>query len=231
MFDFALVIESLPEIAQGIGLTLQLLILSLLFGTVLGVVTVLMRISGSILLSWPAFIYIYIFRGTPMLVQLFVIYYGVAQFEWIRDSLFWPFLRDPYWCAILALTLNGGAYMAEIFRGGIQGVDKGLQEAASAIGLSKRQRFTYITAPIAIRLSLHAYSNEIISLLKATALASTITMNDMTGVARTIVAKTFAPYEIFISAAIVYLMMTWVIQTGVSVVEGRLNRYIVRPGG
>lgn len=230
MFDFALVFESLPEIAQGIGLTLQLLVLSLLFGTVLGVVTVLMRISGSILLSWPAFIYIYIFRGTPMLVQLFVIYYGVAQFEWIRDSLFWPFLRDPYWCAILALTLNGGAYMAEIFRGGIQGVDKGLHEAAAAIGLSKRQRFTYITAPIAIRLSLPAYSNEIISLLKATALASTITMNDMTGVARTIVAKTFAPYEIFISAAIVYLMMTWVIQNGVSLVERRLNRYIVRPG-
>ncbi len=225
-FDFELIFASLPKIASGVGLTLQLLALSLLLGTILAVITVLMRMSNSRFLTWPAFAYVYIFRGTPMLVQLFVIYYGVAQFEWIQKSVFWPILREPYWCAILAFTLNMGAYTSEIFRGGIQAVDKGLLEAASALGISKSQRFVYITAPIAIRLSLPAYGNEMISLLKATALASTITMSDTTGVARTIVAKTFAPYEIFISAAIIYLVMTWFIQRGVRVVEHRFNRYL-----
>ena len=136
-FDFELIFASLPKIASGVGLTLQLLALSLLLGTILAVITVLMRMSNSRFLTWPAFAYIYIFRGTPMLVQLFVIYYGVAQFEWIQKSVFWPILREPYWCAILAFTLNMGAYTSEIFRGGIQAVDKGLLEAASALGISK----------------------------------------------------------------------------------------------
>ncbi len=225
-FDFALVFESLPEIATGVGLTLELLLLSLILGTLLAVIAVLMRMSTLPILSWPAFVYIYIFRGTPMLVQLFVIYYGVSQFESVQNSFLWPILREPFWCAILAFTLNMGAYTAEIFRGGIQAVDKGLLEAASALGISKAKRFIYVTAPIATRLSMPAYSNEMISLLKATALASTITMNDTTGVARTIVARTFAPYEIFISAAIIYLVMAWVIQKGTAHAEQRLNRYL-----
>lgn len=225
-FDIALVFQSLPQIMDGIGLTLQLLIFSVILGFVLAVVTVLMRISGVWFLAWPAFLYIYVFRGTPMLVQLFLIYYGLAQFESLQESIFWPLLREPYYCAILSFTLAAGAYGAEILRGGIQGVDAGLLEAGSALGLSKRHRFTHITAPIAMRLSLPAYSNEVISLLKATALASTITMNDVTGVARTIVAKTFAPYEIFLSAAVVYLGLAFVIQRGLVLYERRLNRYI-----
>lgn len=225
-FDIALVFQSLPQIVDGIGLTLQLLIFSVILGFALSVVTVLMRISGVWFLAWPAFLYIYVFRGTPMLVQLFLIYYGLAQFESLQESIFWPLLREPYYCAILSFTLAAGAYGAEILRGGIQGVDAGLLEAGSALGLSKRHRFTHITAPIAMRLSLPAYSNEVISLLKATALASTITMNDVTGVARTIVAKTFAPYEIFLSAAVVYLGLAFVIQRGLAMYERRLNRYI-----
>ena len=161
-----------------------------------------------------------------MLVQLFVIYYGLPQFEWIQQSVLWPFLREPFYCAILSFTLAAGAYGAEILRGGIQGVDRGLLEAGSALGLSVRHRFTHITAPIALRLSLPAFSNEVISLLKATALASTVTLLDMTGVARTIVAKTFAPYEIFISAAIIYLILTWFIQKGFGLLEARMSRYV-----
>ncbi len=225
-FEFSLIYESLPKIFEGIGLTLQLLFFSILLGTMLALATVLMRISGRWYLEWPSFVYIYIFRGTPMLVQLFVIYYGLPQFQFIQDSLFWPLPREPFYCAILSFTLAAGAHGAEILRGGIQGVDKGLLEAGSALGISTRHRFTYITAPIAIRLSLPAYTNEVISLLKATALASTITMHDVTGVARTIVAQTFAPYEIFISAAIVYLGLAWIIQTGMGLYERRLNRYI-----
>ena len=161
-----------------------------------------------------------------MLVQIFIIYYGLSQFEAVRDSALWPVLREPYWCAVLALSLNCGAYTAEILRGGIQGVDRGLHEAGRALGLSASQRFLHVTAPIAVRLALPAYGNEIVSLLKGTALVSMITMSDITGVARTIVAKTFAPYEIFISAAIVYLAITWVIQRGVGHAERHFSRYV-----
>jgi polar amino acid transport system permease protein len=223
-FDLALILDSVPKLLDGIELTLQLLLLSALFGTFLGVLTCAARLSGSPLLRWPAWLYITLFRGTPLLVQIFIIYYGLAQFEAIRDSFLWTFLREPYWCAILAFALNTGAYTGEIFRGGVQGVDKGLTEAAWALGLNRWHRLRYILAPIALRLSLPAYGNDMISLLKGTALASTITLLDITGVARNIVAKTFAPYEIFISAAIVYLCMTWVIQRLVAWAEWRLNR-------
>ena len=210
----------------GIGLTLQLLVLATILGTILAVIIALMRISNIPLLNWPAIVYIYIFRGTPMLVQIFVIYYGLSQFQIIRDSFLWIALREPFWCAIIAFSLNAGAYTAEILRGAIQGVDKGLLKASTALGLSKSQSFIHITTPIAIRLALPAFGNETISLLKSTALASIITMFDITGVARTIMAETFSPYEVFISAAIVYLFLAWFIQLGITIAERRFNRYM-----
>ena len=230
-FDIGLVFESIPKMLAGLGLTLELLLLSSLIGLVLAVITLLMRISGRWFLVAPAVTYIYIFRGTPILVQIFIIYYGLPQFELIRDSVFWPFLREPFWCAIVALSLNAGAYVSEILRGGVLGVDKGVLEAASALGISKTQSFIYITSPIAIRLSLPAYSNDIISMTKATALASTITLLDMTGVARTIVAQTFAPYEIFISVAIIYMIIAWMVQRGFGMLEKRMSRYLKATAG
>lgn len=225
-FDFGLIASSLPLIVSGISVTLQLLLLSSVLGLLLAVGILLMRISGRWYLAWPAMAYIYFFRGTPILVQIFLIYHGLPQFEFVRDSIFWPILREPFGCCVLALTLNSGAYVSEILRGGVMGVERGLTEAASALGLSARQRFIYIVSPIAIRLSLPAYSNDFISMLKATALASTVTLLDITGVARTIVAKTFAPYEIFISAAIIYLLMTWLIQIGFGRLEAYASRYV-----
>ncbi len=225
-FDVSLVIDSLPRLIGGIGLTLELLFLSIFFGFLLAVVLLLMRISNLWYLSWPAFLYAYLFRGTPILVQIFVIYYGLPQFEFVRESPLWPILREPFGCALIALSLNDAAYVSEILRGGILGVDKGLHEAGRALGLSRSQRFIYVTTPIAVRLAIPAYSNDTISMLKATALASTITLLDMTGVARTIVAETFAPYEIFLSAAIVYLVMTWIIQQGMGMLEKRMSRYL-----
>ena len=225
-FDIELVFGSIPKMLVGLGLTLELLFLSSFIGLVLAVVTLLMRISGRWVLVAPAVAYIYVFRGTPILVQIFVIYYGLPQFEFIREGVLWPILREPFWCAVIALSLNAGAYVSEILRGGVLGVDKGLLEAASALGISKPQRFIYIVSPIAIRLSLPAYSNDIISMTKATALASTITLLDMTGVARTLVAQTFAPYEIFISAAIIYMVMAWIIQRSFGMLEKRMSRYL-----
>ena len=159
-------------------------------------------------------------------MQIFIIYYGFPQLEFIRDSFLWPMFRDPFGCAIFALTLNTGAYVSEILRGGVLGVDRGILEAGSALGLSVRQKFIYLTTPIATRLALPAYGNDIISLLKSTALASTITLADMTGIARTLVAQTFAPYEIFISLAIVYMILTWILQKSLGRVERYLGRYM-----
>jgi len=227
-FDFNLVLQSLPTMLQGIGITLKLLLVSGFLGLALAIVLLLMRISGKFYLDWLAQVYIYIFRGTPILVQIFIIYYGLPQFEAIRESIFWSILREPTGCAILALTLNTGAYVSEILRGGVIGVDKGLLEAGSALGMSARQKFIHITSPLAIRLALPAYSNDVISLLKSTALASTITIADMTGIARTIVAETYAPYEIFISLAIVYMIFTLGIQKLFKLIEMYLSRYTRR---
>ena len=221
-----LIVDSIPKMLVGIGLTLHLLFLSTFIGLIFAVITLLMRISGRWFLAWPAMAYIYVFRGTPILVQIFLIYYGLPQFEFIRESFAWTVLREPFGCAVVALSLNAGAYVSEILRGGVLGVDRGLHEAGRSLGLKAHQRFIYVTTPIAVRLAIPAYGNDCISMLKATALASTVTLMDMTGVARTIVAKTFAPYEIFIAAAIIYLVMTWVIQRGFGLFERRMSRYV-----
>jgi len=226
MIDIPLIVDSIPKMLMGIGLTLQLLFLSGALGLALAVVLLLMRISGRWYLAAPTMVYIYIFRGTPILVQIFIVYYGFPQLEFIRESIFWPILREPFGCAIVALTLNTGAYVSEILRGGVLGVDRGLKEAGAALGLSAPQRFIYVTTPIAVRLALPAYSNDVISLLKSTALASTITLLDMMGIARTIVAETYAPYEIFISLMVIYLVLTWIIQRSFGLIERRLSRYV-----
>jgi|TARA_B100000676_G_scaffold26907_1_gene24666 octopine/nopaline transport system permease protein len=226
--DYTLIAESLPVMLKGIGITFQLLFISGFLGLILAIFLLLMRLSGKWYLSFPAQVYIYIFRGTPILVQIFIIYYGLPQFGFIRSSIFWPILREPMGCAIVALSLNTGAYVSEILRGGVLAVGKGLIEAGSALGMSAYQKFVYITAPIATRIALPAYSNDVISLLKSTALASTITIADMTGIARTIVANTYAPYEIFISLAIVYLIFTFILQKSFGYLEQYLGRYTKR---
>ena len=226
-FDLDLILDSIPKMLEGIGLTFQLLFLSLALGTALGIFLLILRISGRWYLSWPTMVYIYIFRGTPILVQIFIIYFGFPQLDFIRNNdILWPILREPFGCAIVALTLNTGAYVSEIFRGGVIGVDRGLKEAGAALGLSVTHRFIYITAPIAIRLSLPAYSNDVISLMKSTALASTITLLDMMGIARTIVAETYAPYEIFVSVMVIYLVITWAIQRTFGWIEKRMSRHV-----
>lgn len=227
-FDLNLIVQSLPQMLAGFGITLKLLLVSGFLGLILAVLLLLMRLSGKFYLDWVAQVYIYVFRGTPILVQIFIVYYGLPQFEAVRESFLWPILREPTGCAILALTLNTGAYVSEILRGGVLGVDKGLLEAASALGMSARHKFIYITTPIATRLALPAYSNDVISLLKSTALASTITIADMTGIARTIVADTYAPYEVYISLAIVYMIFTLGLQKLFGVIERYLGRYTQR---
>jgi octopine/nopaline transport system permease protein len=227
-FDFALVIDSIPKMLAGIGLTFQLLFLSGILGLLLAVILLLMRMSKRWYLVAPSMVYIYVFRGTPILVQIFIIYNGLPQFEFIRESILWPILREPFGCAIVALSMNTGAYVSEILRGGVLGVDRGLSEAGAALGLSLRQRAIYIVAPIAIRLAIPAYSNDFISLMKSTALVSTITLLDMMGIAMTIYGETYAPYEVFISLAIIYMILTWIIQKAFGRFEKRMSRYLCK---
>ncbi len=227
-FDFALLFESIPRMLEGIGVTFQLLIYSSLLGLVLAFIVLMMRISGKWYLSAPAYAYIYVFRGTPILVQIFVIYYGLSQFTWLQEAgwVWDSVLKQPFWCCVIALSLNAGAYVSEIMRGGIIGVDKGTIEAAKALGIGIVDRFIYIISPIAIRLALPAYSNDMISMAKATSLASTVTLLDVTGVARTIQAETFSPYEVFIAAAVIYIVIAWLLQKGFGLLEQRMSRYV-----
>ena len=219
--DFA--IEHLPRLLKAAKLTIELTLLSLFFGIFVGVFFALLRISNSKVLYYISYYYSYIFRGTPLLVQIFIIYFGLAQLEWIRESFLWVFLKEPYSCAILAFTLNTGAYSSEIFRSAFETINKGIVEAAQGLGLNKINTFFKIKLPIAIRQSLPAYGNEMILMLKGTSLASTVTLLDLTGVAKHIISTTFRPVEVFIVAGSIYLLMTFVIHNLIKYLEKRYN--------
>ena len=219
--DFA--IEHLPRLLKAAKLTIELTLLSLFFGIFVGVFFALLRTSNSKVLYYISYYYSYIFRGTPLLVQIFIIYFGLAQLEWIRESFLWVFLKEPYSCAILAFTLNTGAYSSEIFRSAFETVNKGIIEAAEGLGLNKINTFFKIKLPIAIRQSLPAYGNEMILMLKGTSLASTVTLLDLTGVAKHIISTTFRPVEVFIVAGSIYLLMTFIIHNFIKFLEKKYN--------
>ncbi|MGK8252319.1 ABC transporter permease [Moraxella lacunata] len=192
--------------------TLELVALSSIIGLIFGVVLALLRLSKNPLVQVFPFLYIFFFRGTPLLVQIFLIYYGLGQFKAIQESVLWkPVLSQAYWCAIIAFTLNTAAYVAEIVRGAIQAVPRGELEAADALGMSPVQKFTRITLPRAFGIMIPAYSNEVIFMLKGSALASTITVMDLMYASKVIIAKTYLTLEIYFAAGIIYLMISWII--------------------
>jgi octopine/nopaline transport system permease protein len=224
--NLTLMWDSIPRLLDGLLLTLELVGLSLLLGFFVAVGFALMRLSSSWLLSGFAYGYVFVFRGTPLLVQIFLIYYGLGQFEAIRDSFLWDFFREPFWCAILAYCLNTGAYTSEIIRGGIQSVPYGQIEAARACGMGRLLLFRRIVFPIAIRQALPAYGNEIMLMVKASSLASTITLMEVTGIARSIISKTFAPVEIFIVAGSIYLLINFLVSRGIRYAEYHLSAHL-----
>lgn len=231
--DITLFLTSTVTLAGGIPLTLLLTFASLLAGFVLAVPLAFMRASSRKWLSLPVLAYTYVFRGTPLLVQLFIIYYGLGQIGAIRSSFLWVMLREPFWCCLLAFSLNGAAYATEIFRGGIQAVATGSIEAAQAIGMSSLQIKRRIVFPIAFRSVLPSYANEVVSLVKATSLASTVTLLEITGLSRKLVSETFAPYEIFLAAGVLYLGLTFIVTAVFNALEARLNdapREKIQPG-
>ena len=216
-----LIIESFPKLLHATKLTIELTLLSLFFGIFVGIFFALLRISKSKILYFISYYYSYFFIGTPLLVQIFIIYFGLAQIEWVRESFLWILLKEPYACAILAFTLNTGAYSSEIFRSAFETINKGVVEAATGLGLNKVNIFFKVKLPIAIKQSLPAYGNEMILMLKGTSLASTVTLLDLTGVAKHIISTTFRPIEVFIVAGSIYLLMTFIIHNIIKLLEKR----------
>ncbi len=218
-----LMIESFPRLISATKLTIELTLISLIFGIFVGILFAILRVSKNKILSGISYYYSYIFRGTPLLVQIFIIYFGFGQVEWIRESFLWILLKEPYSCAILAFTLNTGAYSSEIFRSAFETINKGVLEAAKSLGISKIHTFFKIKLPIAIKQSLPAYGNEMILMLKGTSLASTVTLLDLTGVAKHIISTTFRPVEVFIVAGSIYLLMTFIIHSFIKFLEKRYD--------
>ena len=221
--DLDLMIISFPKLLSATLVTLKLLSLSLIFGLILGLFFAILRLNKNIFLNKFSYFYSYVFRGTPLLVQIFIIYFGLGQIEFLRSSILWTILKEPYWCAIIAFSLNTGAYTSEILRSAFQTINKGFIEAGDSLGISKKIIFYKIQIPIAIRQSLPAYGNEIILMLKGTSLASTVTLMDLTGVAKYIISTTFKPIEVFIVAGGIYLFITFIIHNFIRYLEKKYS--------
>ena len=221
--DFDLMINSAPKLLAASVITLKLLSASLLFGLFTGLIFAIMRMSNNMIINKFAYGYSYFFRGTPLLVQIFIIYFGLGQIEYLRSTFLWVILKEPYWCAIIAFTLNTGAYTSEILRSAFQTIKPGIIEAGKSLGISNKIIFYKIQIPIAIRQSLPAYGNEIILMMKGTSLASTVTLMDLTGVAKYIISTTFKPIEVFIVAGGIYLFITFVIHNVIKFLEKKYS--------
>lgn len=218
--------ENLGLYAEGAKLTLLLAAASLALSFVLAVPLAFARNSASPLLRYTVLAYTLIFRGTPLLVQLFLIYFGLAQFELVRSSLFWPWLSSPLVCVLLAFVLNSTAYSTEIFAGGLRHIPAGEIEAARAYGMSPWTRGRRILVPAMLTRSLPLYGNEMIMMLHATSLASTVTLLEITGVARMITLNYYVQFEPYVTAAGIYLAMTFVLVTGFQLVQRHFAGYL-----
>ncbi len=221
--DFELMINSLPKLLSAAVITLKLLSVSLVVGLFIGLLFAILRLNKNIFINRFAYGYSYVFRGTPLLVQIFIIYFGLGQIEYLRSTILWIILKEPYWCAIIAFALNTGAYTSEILRSAFQTIKPGVIEAGKSLGISNTIIFYKIQIPIAIRQSLPAYGNEIILMMKGTSLASTVTLMDLTGVAKYIISTTFKPIEVFIVAGGIYLFMTFIIHNVIKFLEKKYS--------
>ncbi len=221
------VLKYLPQMLEGAVTTIEITVVSVAIGLVMAVPLALLRVSKNPLLWMPAYGYIFYFRGTPLLVQIFLIYYGSGQFrEELQMLGLWGFFHEAWFCAVLSLTLTTAGYTAEILRGAIRSVPHGEVEAARACGMSHWLLYRRIILPKAFRLALPAYSNEVVFLFQATSLVSIISLMDLTGVARVIAARSFAIYELYITAGVIYLIITYGILFVFKKVEFRLTGHL-----
>ncbi len=219
--NFEAINESLPLYFGGTLTTLKLLVVSLVAGLAVALPLGVMRASPKAWLSRPAWCFTYVIRGTPMLVQLFLIYYGLAQFEWMRESIFWLWFKSAWFCAMLAFAVNTCAYTTEIIAGAIKATHAGELEAARSMGMSRRTVLWRILLPSALRRALPAYSNEAIMMLHGTSLASVVTLVDLTGAAREMNSRFYLPFEAFVTAGVFYLALTFILVGAFRAAENR----------
>jgi octopine/nopaline transport system permease protein len=224
--DSAFIIDLLLKLLQALPITLLLFILSIALGLVVALGLTWMRVSGNPMLTRFARAYIYIFRGTPLLIQLFLIYYGLGQFPFVRQSFLWPILREPFDCAVISLALCTAAYQAEIFRGALLAVPRQQVEAARAIGMSRFLMFRRIIAPIAIRQALPSYTTELVLMIKSTSLAGLVTIKEMTFIANDVIHKTYLTVPVFLCAALIYLILNFAISRLLGYVEHVLSPHL-----
>ncbi len=222
----SLIYKNFFLVLSGLDNTILLLLISLPLGFVLALLFALGRVSKITLLSRIIASYIFVIRGTPLLVQIYLIYFGLGSVKLIRESFLWYALKEPFWCGVIALTINTVAYGAEIFRGGIQSIEKSQVESGLSLGFGKFLLLRKIILPIAIRKVLPSYGNELILMVKATSLVSLTTYMEMTGIARKIMAKTFAPVEAFIAAGILYLFLNFLMVQFVKYLEWKYNPHL-----
>ncbi len=224
--DWPFVTDVLRQLLIGLPLTLELTGLSLLIGFAMAVIV--SGLAGSTIppMRWMATLHIELFRGTPLLLQIFLIYYGLGQIPLLRQSALWPFLREPYWCAIAALGLNTSAYTAEIIRGAIQAVPAPEVEAARACGMPGFLLRRRIVWPIAVRQGLAVYGSEVIQMVKATSLASIVTLNEVTGITYKLVASTYRVVEIFVVAGAIYLALNFLASAVFILLERSLHAHL-----
>lgn len=205
--DFSVIVQSLPLYFSGLWTTVWLVGASLLLGLLVAIPLAMARNHKLALIWLPAWGYIYFFRGTPLLVQLYLIYYGMDQFFPVQGT-WWEY---AWFCALVAFVLNTSAYTAEIIRGAINGLSKGEIEAAKAYGMSPWLTYRRIILPSALRRALPAYSNEVIFMLHGSAVAGIVTILDLTGTARLVSSRYYAPFEAFLAAGLFYLVLTFII--------------------
>ncbi|MGI4800932.1 MAG: ABC transporter permease [Janthinobacterium lividum] len=217
--DFLL--DVLRKLLAGLPLTIGLTVLALAGGAVLTLGLAALRASSRPG-AWLANAYVFVFRGSPLLIQIFMIYYGLPQFGIVRHGVLWPLLREPYVCAALAFMLNDAAYTSEILRGGLRSVPRGAIEAGIVGNMGRWTILRRIVLPLAIRQALPAYGIEITSMLKATSLASVVTLMDVTGIARSLVSETYRAIEVFGVAALIYLVLVTATTGAVRGLERRL---------
>jgi octopine/nopaline transport system permease protein len=227
--DLPFIYQTFVQLLPGIPLTIGLAAISIVLGGVLGFIIAMMRLSPSRLARSFAWLYVQVFRSVPLLVLLFMIYYGLSQFTLVRQSFLWPFLREPFWCALIALTVNTSPYASEIIRGGLRSVKRGELEAAYACGMSRLMLMRRIVVPLALRQALPAYGNEIIAMVKATSLASLVTLMDVTGIASSIATETYRPIEVYVAAGVIYFAISYVLTRAVRRLEHHLNPHLRPP--
>jgi arginine/ornithine transport system permease protein len=224
--DWQIITGSLPQYAAGIKTTLVLLAISLASSFVIAIPLAVARVSPRPWVSKPVWLYTYVLRGTPLLVQLFIIYHGLAQFEAVRESAAWVLLRNAWFCAWLAFTLNSTAYTTEIFAGALRATSVGEIEAARSYGLSGFRLYSRILLPSALRRALPQYSNEVVGLMHATAIASTVTLVDITRVARDVYSNHLMVTESFGVAAVIYFILTFTLVGIFKLLERRFLRHL-----